>query len=220
MVLRRRLVSCLGSFASSARGAFVAGGPDQRFHRCLHGCRSALGDQAAKLQIGDLAGNPAARLLGVRPAGWFGSWCACFWGERLEELQGLGLKPHFVQIEQALDRIGPENAVGVGFGKAVGIPQQMDHQAGRLLTCRGFQSRIKLAKEPDVRVAATKVKGQIEPRRADQIQCRMQSPCSKHSGDGDAFGMELLESGNQGVHGSWLAQRSEAKASRSHCLME
>ena len=102
-----------------------------------------------------------------------------------------------MQIKQALHGIGPEAAVGISFGKAVGVTQQMDHQTGRFLPSGRLQCGIELAEEADVRLAGATIDGQIEPRRANQIQSRIQSPCSKDSSDRDSFGMELMKSGNQ-----------------------
>ena len=102
-----------------------------------------------------------------------------------------------MQIEQALDRIGPEDVGGIGFGKAVWIAHQMDCQPGRFLPSGCLQCGIELTEEADVGLAPVTVEGQIKPRRANQIQWRIQSSSAKHSRDGDAFGTERLDSGNQ-----------------------
>lgn len=55
-----------------------------------------------------------------------------------------------MEVEQALDRISPEGAVGIGLGEDVRRAQQMDHEPGRFFAPSGLQSGVKLLQEPKV----------------------------------------------------------------------
>lgn len=113
----------------------------------------------------------------------------------VEELRRLRFKACFVQVKQALYRVGPRETSFPRCEERVLVANNVDDNAGRLeRIVLLLQCRIEFLDEAQVRSSAVAVERQIEPRGPDKIEIRVIVPGAKHATDGKAWEVQPFES--------------------------
>ena len=107
--------------------------------------------------------------------------------------RGLCLQTQLMEIEQTFHWVGPEGAVGCTFKENHRLVEDMDDEAGGLVSFRRTKRRIKLPEETEIGLPSPALDGEVETRSAHEIE-RWEKPLrARHAADGHARWLHALE---------------------------
>lgn len=123
-----------------------------------------------------------------------------------EQLRRLRFKACFVQVKQALYRVGPKKPAFAGCEEGVLVTNDVDDNVGRLeRIVLLLQCRIEFLDKAEVHSPAVAVERQIESRGADKIEIGVIVQGAKHAADGKVWDVQLFEAAKMGLWGTGLA---------------